>query len=294
MPELPEVQTTVTGLRGKIVGLSIENIWNDYDSPYFYGSDNIKDPKYYTFFRKNVIGNEIKDVRRRAKNILIDLSNGYTILVHMKMTGHIMYGDYNKKDPYNRHIRLRFFLSNDQNMDLCDSRRFAKVTLIKTDTLLHSEHIKDIGPEPLEDTFGIENFKRQLYKRADKKIKIVLLDQSIIAGIGNIYADESLWRAGIHPEEKVNNISKKDLIKLLKAIKITLKKGIDFGGDSMSDYRNIHGERGKFQEQHSAYRKTGQKCIRKGCGGTIRRIVIGGRSSHYCDEHQKLKKKEFD
>ena len=122
------------------------------------------------------------------------------------------------------------------------------------------------------------------------KIKPTLTDQFVIAGIGNIYADESLWRAGIHPEELVKNISADKMKKLFTAIKETLAKGINFGGDSMSDYRNIHGERGKFQEQHKAYQRKGEKCSKAGCKGFIVRTVVAGRGTHFGEVHQKLGK----
>jgi len=308
MPELPEVQTTVMGLNRVLRGLVIKDVWTEYDSPHFHGSDTIKDPEYFKYFKKKIVGTKITNVTRRAKNILVHLSNGYTILIHMKMTGHIMYGNYNKKDPFNRFIRLIFYLSNGETMELCDTRKFAKVTLIETKNMHDSVHLKGIGHEPLEKGFSFSIFKNQLSKKSQGKIKTVLMDQSVIAGIGNIYADESLWRAGIHPEELVRNIldkkntanrglDKKSEIKsnsklknLFRAIKTVLQKGIDFGGDSMSDYRNIHGERGKFQEQHRAYRKTGKKCSKPKCKGIITRIVVGGRGTHFCNIHQRLSK----
>ncbi len=286
MPELPEVQTTVSGLNNSIRNLTITDVWTEYNSPYFYGSETIKDPKYFAYFKKKIINAKISNVTRRAKNILINLSNGYTILIHMKMTGHVMYGDYNKKDPFNRHIRLIFYLSNGKTMDLCDSRKFAKVTLLETKTMFDTKHLKPIGPEPLNDDFTFPVFNRQIQKELNKKIKLVLMDQSVIAGIGNIYADESLWRAEINPEKIVKNISEKDKKRLFLAIKSTLKKGINLGGDSMSDYRNIDGERGNFQEQHMAYRKTGTNCLKRNCKGKIIRIVVGGRGTHYCNVHQ--------
>lgn len=289
MPELPEVQTTASGLNRVVRGLMISDVWTEYDSPYFYGSNTIKDPRYFKYFKDKIRGAKIIEVGRRAKNILISLSNDFTILIHMKMTGHVMYGDYNKKDPFNRFIRLIFYLSNGKTMELCDSRKFAKVTLIPTQKMHETIHLKDLGPEPLEKNFTLKIFKNQLSNRRDGKIKTVLMDQSVIAGIGNIYADESLWRSGIHPETKVRDIPNIKLISLYKAIKQTLAKGIDFGGDSMSDYRNIHGERGKFQEQHKAYRKTGTKCSKPRCRGKILRIKVGGRSSHFCSIHQQMK-----
>ncbi len=286
MPELPEVQTTVSGLNRVTTGLVITDVWTEYNSPYYHGKDSIKDPEYFKYFKKTIKNSKITGVTRRAKNILIHLSNGHTILIHMKMTGHVMYGNYNRKDPFNQYIRLIFYLSNGKTMELCDTRKFAKVTLLPSDTMHETVHLKDIGPEPLEKDFTFKVFKEQIHKKQNGKIKIVLLDQTIIAGIGNIYSDESLWRSGIHPESVVNKIPEEKLKELYKAIQKTLSMGIDFGGDSMSDYRNIDGERGKFQEKHMAYRRNKQPCLKKGCGGKIVRIVVGGRGTHLCDKHQ--------
>jgi len=127
-------------------------------------------------------------------------------------------------------------------------------------------------------------------KRPNGRIKNVLMTPEIIAGVGNIYSDEALWLASIHPESKPSKIPEKDLKKLYGSVIEVLKKGIDFGGDSMSDYRNIHGERGKFQGQHNAYRKTGKPCGKRGCKGIITRKIVGGRSAHFCSVHQKLYK----
>ena len=290
MPELPEVQTTVSGLNRVLSGLVIVDAWTEYNSPYFHGGDTIKDPEYFKYFKKTIKGAKILNVTRRAKNILIHLSNEHTILIHMKMTGHVMYGNYNRKDPFNRFIRFIITLSNGKTMELCDTRKFAKVTLLPTKTMHETVHLKGIGPEPLEKAFTFSIFKNQINKKKTGKIKLVLMDQTVIAGIGNIYADESLWRAGIHPETLVKNVSEAKLKELYKAIQSTLAMGIDFGGDSMSDYRNIDGERGKFQEKHRAYRKTGTPCQKKGCKGIITRIVVGGRGTHYCNVHQVLSK----
>ncbi len=286
MPELPEVQTTVSGLNRVLSGLVITDVWTEYNSPYFHGGDTIKDPEYFKYFKKTIKSAKILNVTRRAKNILIHLSNGHTILIHMKMTGHVMYGNYNRKDPFNRFIRFIITLSNGKTMELCDTRKFAKVTLLPTPTMHETVHLKGIGPEPLEKAFTFSIFKNQINKKETGKIKLVLMDQTVIAGIGNIYADESLWRAGIHPETLVKNVKDIKLKELYKAIQSTLKMGIDFGGDSMSDYRNIDGERGQFQEKHRAYRKTGTKCQKKGCKGIITRMVVGGRGTHYCNVHQ--------
>jgi len=222
------------------------------------------------------------------------------------MTGHLLYDDYDRTDPFNRFIHLIITFSNGKTLELCDMRKFAKVTLIDARTDTHPEqslHLANIGPEPLEKSFIFPVFKERLALRPNGRIKTVLMDQSIIAGIGNIYSDEALWRAGLHPEERVKDIlstkksrKKSDTLlkKLYSAVREVLKKGIDFGGDSMSDYRNIDGKPGRFQGQHRAYRKTGTHCtLRTGtkiCSGTILRKIVGGRSAHFCSVHQRLLK----
>lgn len=315
MPELPEVQTTVNGINETVKGLKIVNTWTNYNSAFHTNKDNIKDPKYFAKFATEIIDAEIVGARRLAKNILIDLDSGKTILIHMKMTGHIMFGSYelskNKedfkdpwkpaatetealRDPFNRHIRLVFSLKNKKGvikqLVLSDMRKFAKVTLIETKDSEHNPHLSHLGPEPLSETFTFKVFRDRLSKKPNGPIKSILMDQSLISGIGNIYSDEALWLAGIHPEEKVKTLLEhkhENLLKKLHTSNIAvLKKGIDFGGDSMSDYRNIKGERGKFQGQHNAYRKTGTACKKKGCEGIILRKVVRTRSAHFCSAHQ--------
>ena len=327
MPELPEVQTTVNGLRRTVIGLCIDSVWSDYNSPYFKGSGTIKDPAYFKHFKKEVLGKQIISIDRRAKNILINLSDSLTILVHMKMTGHLLFGRYSfdaakkkdpwqplepesLKDPFNRHIHFMLTFNGGKNLALSDTRKFAKVTLIETnknhlsqgvgrlgvgqkhpalqsERVLQSEHLNNIGPEPLEKSFTLKILKERLNKKPNGKIKTVLMDQGVIAGIGNIYSDEILWRASVHPERKISKIKAREFKLIFKAIKETLKKGIGFGGDSMSDYLNIYGLPGKFQLHHEAYRRTGQKCRKPGCHGIIKRKIINGRSAHFCSIHQK-------
>ena len=144
-----------------------------------------------------------------------------------------------------------------------------------------------LGPEPLEKSFTYKIFKERLYKKPNGKIKTVLMDQTIISGIGNIYSDEVLWMSGIHPLSRVKKIPEKNLKSLYESITKVLNESIKVGGDSMSDYRNPLGEKGGYQKIHKVYRRTGEKCLKKD-GGIIRRIKVGGRSAHYCDVHQKL------
>lgn len=301
MPELPEVQTTVNILNKEIKGLRILDVWTDYDSPFNKGKENIKDKKYFTYFRKQIIGQKILGVRRRAKNVLINVSHGKTILTHMKMTGHFLYGKYfNKnekwfpeedgglKDPFNRFVHLVFTLSNKKHFVLSDMRKFAKVFVFDAKKLDEVKDLNMLGPEPLDKSFTYKVFKKVINKKLSKKIKTVLLDQEIIAGIGNIYSDEVLWLSSIHPLEKVSNIKETKLKLLYKNIIKVLKESISIGGDSMSDYRNPYGEKGEYQKIHKVYRKIGEKCTMKNCAGIIQRIKVGGRSAHFCPEHQKL------
>lgn len=302
MPELPEVQTTVLGIKKYAVGKTITDVWTSYtnQSGFHNGKDNIKNADFFAEFKKKIVGKKILDSKRRAKNILINLSEDLTILIHMKMTGHVLFGKYKKEkdawktlekgplaDSFNQFIRLVFSLSGGKHLVLSDMRRFAKVTLIENKELSSSPHLAHLGLEPLDKKFTIENFKSALLKRPHYKIKKALLDQTLVVGIGNIYSDEALWRADIHPERLVKDLSKKEWEKLFKETIAVLKKGIDFGGDSMSDYRNILGEKGKFQEEHNAYRRTNLPCKKKGCRGKIVRKIIATRSSHFCDTHQK-------
>jgi formamidopyrimidine-DNA glycosylase len=300
MPELPEVQTTVNGLNATVKGRVITDVWTEYKSAHKMHKGSIKEPAFFKDFKKKIVGEKILKAERRAKNILIHLSGGHTILIHMKMTGHLMYGKYefNKKwipvekgplqDPFNAHLRLVFTFDNGKHLAFADMRKFAKVTVVNTKELNSSPHLAHLGPEPLDTTFEYNNFKDRLYTKPKGKIKTVLMDQSVIAGIGNIYSDEMLWLSNIHPLSIVSKIPEKNTKQMFNAMKEVLNKGIDFGGDSTSDYRNIKGERGKFQSAHNAYRLTKMKCKKRGCRGIIQRMVVGGRSAHFCSVHQTL------
>ena len=284
MPELPEVQTTVDGLNKTVRGKTIVSVWTDYKSHFYKGKKDIKDPKFFTQFQKEVSGQKIKSAERRGKHILINLSNDQTIIVHMKMTGYFYYDP----KPNTKFVHLLFTLNNNKKLAFSDMRKFAKVTLIKTSEVSQSIHIKPLGPEPLDPSFELRAFRLQLKKKPGGKIKQVLLDQTIISGIGNIYSDEILWRSNTHPISIVNKIPDANLKLMFKATKETLRRGIDFGGDSMSDYKNIDGEKGHFQDHHMAYRRTKLPCLKKNCGGMMAKIVIGGRSAHFCPKHQKI------
>ena len=314
MPELPEVTTTVNGLKKVLPGLVISDVWTDLTKKKTIKQFNktLKNENFYKKFKKEVVGAKIIKVERRAKNILIHLNNNETILIHLKMTGHLLFGEYTQKiitkdkaritnwrpkyhgplnDPYNRFIHVVFSFknpstklrtSNQKQLTFCDSRKFGKVTLLSA-----SPEIRELGPEPLDKEFTFEKFKNRIVGKTGK-IKTILMNQSVVAGIGNIYSDEMLWLAKIHPKSEPAKIPDLKLKDLYRAMKKVLNGGIKFGGDSMSDYRNIYGEKGKFQNKHNVYQKKNEKCGKKGCKGVIMREVINSRSAYFCNKHQKL------
>lgn len=308
MPELPEVETTVRGINKVMDKLSITDVWTNYSSEKYLGKNCIKNPEYFKIFKEECTGMKFIQARRMAKNILIDIEGRKTIHIHMKMTGHILYGQYRKttkseyektkelwtatndillESPFNRFIRLVFTLSNGKHLVLSDMRKFAQVSLISNQGLDGVISLaQKLGPEPLEKGFTAGILKTQLQKRSRWMIKKALLDQEIISGIGNIYGDEILWQAKISPERMVKDVTLKEFLLIHKAIQDILPKSIAMGGDSMSDYRNIYGEKGKFQNFHKAYRQTGKLCQRKSCAGIIKRITIAQRSAHFCQTCQ--------
>ncbi len=299
MPELPEVTTTVKGLNETLPHLSIIDVWTDYFvRTKNTRTDTIKNKKYFEHFKKEIAGEKIKNAERRGKNILIHLSHGKTILIHMKMTGHLLYGTYAwdgtvwksgeklLRDPFNQFIHFIVNFSNGKSLAFSDMRKFAKVILFETTKRSEVIDLAHLGPEPL-DNLSLDVFRTQLKTKLNGKIKTTLMDQTVLAGIGNIYSDEILWAGGVHPERVVKTLTEKEIKDMWKHMKTILSTGIEMGGDSMSDYRNIRGERGNFQNSHKAYRRTKLPCLKKGCSGVIARKIIGGRSSHFCTIHQK-------
>ena len=308
MPELPEVHTTVESLKKTVVGLTIKDVWSEYDSDHYKGKNNIKDRKYFKKFKKAVRNKKINNVERKGKHVLIHLSDNLTVLTHMKMTGHYLYGRYKKTtarekrdlwsnwtaiekgplrdDPFNRFIKLVFVLSNDNCLTLSDMRKFATVFLYRTDN--PPKELTDLGADPLDKDFTFKKFLDLLPYRSVRPIKQVLLDQSIISGIGNIYSDEILWHSDVHPQNLTGALPRSSLYKIYSSMKIILREGISLEGDSMSDYRLPNGEKGSYQHNHKVYRKNGQLCSRRGCKGKIQKMTIGGRSAHFCNKHQKL------
>ncbi|MDD5547904.1 MAG: DNA-formamidopyrimidine glycosylase [Candidatus Pacebacteria bacterium] len=288
MPELPEVQTTVNDLNKKIVGRKITGAWFDWGK-------TIKSP--LREFEKNIKGKKILKVERLAKNILIYLSGDFILLVHQKMTGHLLVGKWKiegKKvipiepkhiisDPQNRFVHLILFLDNGQMLALSDLRKFAKVILGTKNYMENLPELKELGPDALEIRF--EDFKN-IVGQKHGKIKQILMDQTAISGIGNIYSDEMLWVAKIHPFKPANKLSEKELKNLYSAMKKVLEKALKLRGTSVSDYRDIEGREGKYADVRYVYQREDEKCQR--CGTMIKRVKMGGRSAHYCPKCQKL------
>ncbi len=303
MPELPEVETTVRNLRKKVLKLVISDIWTDLKTKDIRQKNTVANQKFFIFFKKEILKKRILSVERRAKNILVHLSGNKTILIHLKMTGHFLFGQYkfiqkeNKwlpvqkgplEDPFNKYLHVVFSFKNSKNkLAFSDVRKFGKMTLINTAELSTTKHLENLGPEPLSKEFNLKKLKLVLFKKSKSKIKTVLINQSIIAGIGNIYSDEILWHCGIHPERKISELKEKDFKNLFKYIKKILIKGIKLQGDSTSDYRNIDGLPGNFQFKHEAYQRKNKFCRKKNCKGVIIRKIINNRSAHFCSQHQK-------
>lgn len=289
MPELPEVETTIRELSKKIVGKKIVDFWTD-------AENLIKRPSLEKF-KKGVVDKKITRINRRGKNILIYLDENYLLLVHQKLTGHLLYGLWEKRgnswlpktnienfsDPYNRFLHLIFFLDDGKMLALSDMRKFAKVIYGKKDEILNSKDL-EVGVEPLSKEFTLEKFK-EILKSQKRPIKTVLMDQELIAGIGNVYSDESLWMARISPLRKANSLKDDEIKRLYQAIKKILKKAIELQGTSIIDYRKPDGSKGKMDKFLKVYRKEGEKCPR--CKGIIKRVIINGRSAHYCPKCQK-------
>ena len=295
MPELPEVQTTADELNQKVRNRTFVDVWTD--SP-----KQVKKPKSYSEFKKKLLNKKIIKVRHRAKNILFDLTGERTLLIHQKLTGHLLYGKWmwsektwkpsekgDIHDPLNRFLHMLFFLDNGKQLALSDLRKFAKVELWDNASLAESKEMKNLGCEPLEKDFTFKKFMICLSKGSGR-IKQILMNQNIIAGIGNIYSDEILWRAKVHPCKCRADLNKKELKSIYDSIKIILKDAIKFRGttivSNVEEYRDVSGGRGNYQNRLKVYRKEGQECW--SCGGKIERIKVSGRSWHYCPKCQVL------
>ncbi|KPK99466.1 MAG: hypothetical protein AMJ91_07765 [candidate division Zixibacteria bacterium SM23_73_3] len=288
MPELPEVETIAKGLHQAIAGKRIKEV-----KAIFPGIVR----QNFRIFKKTIIQKEIKGVRRRGKYLLIDLSEGKTILTHLGMTGGFLFINLPnsppkvsvRRPPQSRlnskhdHLIFRFC---ESNAGLCynDQRKFGKIKVFNTTEEKNIPELKKLGLEALE--ISSSEFIR-IFKNRKGRIKSALLNQQIIAGLGNIYTDESLFEANIHPAQKMNLLKASKLKDLHKAIRKVLNKAIKAGGSSIENYSDIDGRMGRFQLHHKVYGREGEFCKR--CGRKIKRIKINQRSSYFCPKCQPLK-----
>ncbi len=294
MPELPEVETIKRQLLKEVIGKKIKE--TELRLPklaYFDGEKG--DEKN---FRKNLEGAKIVKADRAAKILILTLSDGYTLLVHLKMTGQLIYRAKNGNlkrggHPWppaavevpNKWTHIIFHFADGSKLYFNDLRQFGYMKLVKTEELGEQKEIKKLGIEPFNKDFTPALFSKMLKKRAKTKIKPLLMDQNFISGIGNIYADESLYFARILPVRQAGKIKPKEVKKLYQGIKTILEKSIAKGGTSSDTYVTLSGQKGGYEKYLKVYGREGKKCLR--CEGTIKRIKLGSRSAHFCSNCQK-------
>jgi len=273
MPELPEVETIARGLRATLPGRRIVGVRLG-------KTDFIDDP---AAIEQQVPGSRIITVRRHGKFLLLDLesSNGSahnsSLLIHLGMTGRLVTCD--AAAPVPRHTHVFFALDNGRELRYTDVRRFGRMAILPEGS--QEGHLASLGLDPLEAS---EEQFIALLKSHRARIKALLLDQHVLRGIGNIYADESLWRARIHPMRLGANLTADELHRLYRSVREVLNEAIRLRGSSIADYVDSDGNLGGFQRRHRVYQRDGKKCFR--CGTTIQRTIVAGRSSHFCPQCQ--------
>jgi formamidopyrimidine-DNA glycosylase len=269
MPELPEVETVVRQLRDQVVGRQIQGA-------HFPAATGRMTNLPQADLAARIAGQTVQSLRRRAKYLLFQLAAD-TLIVHLKMTGHLYLALPEEENAFDRWLRVRFALDDGRELRFSDSRRFGRVYLADDPVLL----LPDLGPEPLEDSFTLADFRARIAGRA-AVMKALLLDQSFIAGVGNIYADEALHIAGIHPLRKANGLSDDEVAKLYHAIRQALNDGVAHMGASIGWYRQPGGGQGQAQHHLRAYRARGDARPCPVCGTPITTIRVGGRGTHFC------------
>lgn len=274
MPELPEVQTIVNDLQGKIIGEKIIHFCSDFFK-------SIKTPN----FEKNIINKKILAVYRIGKNIAIELSGKQTILVHLKMTGKLIF----RKDTLNKNSRLSekhvhsvFFFEKNKRIEFSDIRKFGTLSLLDKSEV--NEKIANNGIDPFSENFNLSNISNLLANK-NMKIKAALMNQALISGIGNIYASEILFDAKILPQKITSTLTKREISRIISSTLKILRKSILLRGTSVSDYRDSENKKGQFQNYLKVYKKDGQKC--KKCDTIIEKIIINQRSTFFCGKCQK-------
>ena len=288
MPELPEVETVRRGLFELIIGRKVKAV--EHTAPKSF-------PNAPADVEHFLIGAEITNVRRRAKVLLIDLSTEYTLVIHLKMTGQMVFrgeavfGAGHPNDSLigelpDRSTRVIFTFTDGSHLYFNDQRKFGWVRLLPTLEVPNIDFMKKVGPEPLEDDFTAKAFAARFTRRAKTSIKAALLDQTVVAGVGNIYADESLWGAKTHPQRQVNTITLAEFKKLYTELRAVMNLAIEKGGSTDKNYVNAEGKRGSYMDFARVFRREGKECPR--CSATIIKFKAAGRGTHICPHCQKL------
>lgn len=270
MPELPEVETTRRGLETFLKNARIEKV------TVHQAMLRRAVPKA---LKKSVEGAKVKKLERRAKYLLLHLDNGQTIILHLGMSGRL----FKKTEPYtpSQHDHVVFETDKGDAIIFRDPRRFGLIDIAPTKDLKNHPLLKQIGPEPFDNKLAPQILYDK-FKNKKTPVKAALLDQHMIAGLGNIYILEALHDCRILPTRLCNQITPAECKKLLPSIRKILTKAIEWGGSSLRDYAHVDGQLGKFKHHFMVYDRTGEKCLRKSCTGTIKRIAQGGRSSFFC------------
>lgn len=289
MPELPEVETIKRGLAGLLPNKRITHVSHDNEKSF---------PNAAPDVQAFLIGARVLEIKRRAKVLLIELDSKYSLVIHLKMTGQLVYVDerarFGAGHPNDSLIgqlpdkstRVAFKLDNGGHLFFNDQRKFGWVRLLPTGEIPNIDFFKKVGPEPLAADFTAKEFHERLMRRKNTNIKAALLDQTVIAGVGNIYADESLWGAKIHPATLVKNVSRLKINALYHSLRNVLELSIKKGGSSDRNYVDAAGQRGSYLHFANVFRREGQPCAR--CGTTIIKTRVAGRGTHTCPKCQKL------
>ena len=283
MPELPEVETIMRGISPFLEGATIKRIkLNRADLRWPF-------PKNFTSRLKEA---KVLNLKRRSKYILIDLNTGETLLIHLGMSGKILVSDskignyFYEYSKGSDHDHVIFELNDGTKLTYNDPRRFGAMDLAKTDDLNNHKFLEKLGPEPLGNNFNSDYLKTELSKK-ESPIKNVLLNQSVVAGLGNIYVCEALFMSGISPKKRASKISKIKCEELVRNIRAVLMSAIEAGGSSLKDFTDIQGNSGYFQFEFYVYGRENECCRIKHCGRKIKRISQSGRSSFYCPSCQR-------
>ncbi|MBP6042263.1 bifunctional DNA-formamidopyrimidine glycosylase/DNA-(apurinic or apyrimidinic site) lyase [Candidatus Saccharibacteria bacterium] len=288
MPELPEVETVKRGLSKLIIDQQVKEVSHNWPKSF---------PNSETDVSGFLIGAKINNVRRRAKVLIIDLDTEYSLVIHLKMTGQMVFvgeqrfaaghpNDSFINELPDRSTRVEINFTSGDKLFFNDQRKFGWMRLLPTIEVPNIPFFLKVGPEPLTDKFTSKKFIPRVRRRANTSIKAAILDQTVLAGVGNIYADESLFAARIHPARKVKDVTDFELEKLLQKIKFVMNLSIKKGGSSDRNYVNAEGGRGSYLAFAKVFRKEGQPC--EVCGSDIEKIRVAGRGTHICPTCQRF------